>query len=289
MNDNPVLVGMLGIGIQGSRSPEIHQLEADAQGLRLIYRLFDLKAMNLTLDDDLGRLVDAAELLQFAGLNVTHPLKKKVISHVSELTRTAKLVGAVNTIVFSEGRRIGDNTDLTGFIEGFRRGLGEVSVNTVVQVGAGGVGGATATAMMMLGANQVKLYDIDQQRASDLAKRLSANFGTGRVEVINDVKEALSNADGLINATPVGMSGKPRMPIAPNVLHARLWVADVIYFPLETELLRTAREVGCKTVNGSGMVVLQAAAGFKSFTGLEADKERMLINFARSSETLDQH
>jgi shikimate dehydrogenase len=109
---------------------------------------------------------------------------------------------------------------------------------------------------------------------------LSSRFGAGRAIAGADLPGAMANADGLINTTPVGMAKLPGMPLPADLLSPRLWVAEIVYFPLETELLRTAKQLGCRTLSGGGMAVFQAVDAFRLFTGLEPDPERMLRHFA---------
>ena len=135
--------------------------------------------------------------------------------------------------------------------------------------------------MLTLGVRHVVLIDTDRKRARDLAEALCARFGGGRADTRNDPAEALAAADGLVNTTSVGMAKFPGMAFPPNLLSPRLWVAEIIYFPLETELLRMARECGCRTMSGAGMAVFQAVEAFRLFSGAEPDAQRMLAHFAQ--------
>lgn len=142
-----LLTGLVGQNILASRSPWLHEQEAQAQGLSLTYLLFDFAARGWT-KDELPRLLDAAQLIGFSGLNITHPFKQDVIPLLDELAPSAKKVGAVNTVHFVDGRRIGHNTDVTGFGESVRRGLPNANISRVVQFGAGGGGSATSHALL---------------------------------------------------------------------------------------------------------------------------------------------
>ena len=273
------LVGLIGAGIQASRSPALHEHEAAAQGLRYWYRLIDLDTPALgaaTLAD----LVTAAERMGFAGLNITHPMKQAVIPLLTDLSDDAHALGAVNTVVFRNGRRIGHNTDWWGFAESFRRGLAGAGIERVVQLGAGGAGAAVAHAALTLGATVLEIFDLDPRRAQRLADDLCSRFDAGRAVAGNDLAAAMALADGLIHATPTGMASHPGMPLPAALLRPAQWVAEIVYFPLETELLRTARELGCRTLDGGGMAVFQAAEAFRLFTGITPDEQRMLDDFA---------
>lgn len=273
-----VSLGLIGQDIQGSRTPEMQMREGEAQGLRLVYRLLDLTRLGLGLDA-LPDLLTGCERAGFDGLNITHPCKQAVIPHLHELSDDAKALGAVNTVLFREGRRIGHNTDWSGFYEPFKRKMSDVKLDRAVQIGAGGAGAAVAHANLMLGIRQLTIVDIDPARAESVARNLTAHFGEGRARAGTDVAAALAHADGLINATPIGMDAHPGMPLPAELLRPDLWVAEVIYFPLETELLKRARALGARTLDGGGMAVFQAVAAFRLFTGIEPDSDRMIAAF----------
>ncbi len=273
-----LLLGLIGAGIQASRAPALHEGEAAEQGLRCIYKLIDLEQLKLGTDA-LVDLLTAAERMGFAGLNITHPCKQAVIPLLTDLSSDARAIGAVNTVLLRDGKRIGNNTDWYGFAESFRQGLADVPLDHVVQLGAGGAGSAVAYAAAKLGVQRLDIIDIDENRARSLANQICAQFGAGRAVAGSDIEAAMKSADGLINTTPIGMVGHPGMPIAPALLRASLWVAEVIYFPLETELLRTARDKGCRVLDGGGMAVHQAVEAFRLFTGVPADAARMRRHF----------
>jgi quinate/shikimate dehydrogenase (NAD+) len=275
-----VLVGLLGQHLRASRSPYLHESEADAHGLRLIYKPFDTATPDLA-GVDAARLIDAAELLGFAGLNVTYPYKQRVVDLVTDVTGDARLAGSANTIVFRDGRRVAYNTDLHGFARALERNLAGVALDACVQVGAGGAGGATAVALLRRGTAHLCIYDLDAARAERLAERLRREFPRQRVEAVTDLVAAIAANRGVVNATPVGMASHPGSPVPLEALEPSHWVADIIYFPLETALLRHARTLGCRAINGADMVVFQAAKAFELFTGLAADEDRMLASFGR--------
>ncbi|MFF2429948.1 shikimate dehydrogenase [Streptomyces mirabilis] len=275
------LVGLIGSGIGPSLSPALHEREADRQGLRYLYRLIDIDVLGVG-PEAVGDLVRAAGDLGFDGLNITHPCKQLVIDHLDELAPQAAALGAVNTVVFEGGRAIGHNTDVTGFAASFARGLPDVPLERVVQLGAGGAGAAVAHAVLTLGAGHVTVVDAMPDRAADLAAGLNRHFGAGRVAAATPdaLGGLLARADGVVHATPTGMAAHPGLPFPAELLHPGLWVAEVVYRPLETELLRTARAVGCATLDGGGMAVFQAVDAFRLFTGREPDAVRMLADIS---------
>jgi quinate/shikimate dehydrogenase (NAD+) len=276
---SPYVVGLIGAGIQASRTPSMHEHEAAAHGLKCEYRLMDLETLHVGADA-LPDLVKEAEREGFAGLNITHPCKQSVLALLHELSDDARAIGAVNTIVLSDGQRTGHNTDWWGFAESFRDELHGVQMHRVVQLGAGGAGAAVAHAMLTLGARNVAIFDLDATRARNLAGALCARFGDGRATGSCGLTAAMASADGLIHATPTGMVKHPGLPLAAELLRPALWVAEIVYFPLETELLRVARRLGCRTMNGRGMAVFQAAEAFRLFTGITPDVARMKRHFA---------
>jgi shikimate dehydrogenase len=270
------LVGLIGAGIGTSMSPALHEREADRHGVRYLYQLIDLDAES----GEIGDLLVAARRFGFCGLNITHPSKQDVVQHLDELAPEAAELGAVNTVVFRDGRAVGHNTDRYGFATGLARALPDVPLRHVVQLGAGGAGLAVASALAGAGARRLSVADVDPRRAGLLARVIAAHHPV-IVEPITpeQVPARLAEADGLVNATPIGMEGHPGTPIDPEHLRADLWVADVIYRPLETALIRAARERGCRVADGGGMVIHQAAASFRLFTGLTADEDRMYDDF----------
>jgi shikimate dehydrogenase len=270
-----ILVGLIGAGIQGSKSPSLHTREAGHLGLRYFYRLFDTDEMTVPLPDILRH----AEELGFAGLNITHPYKRDVIPLLDEVRDEAALLGAVNTIVFRDGKRVGYNTDWYGFAENLRFGLPGARLETVTLLGAGGAGAAVAYALGRAGVSQLLIYDPDQDAAVDLIDRLLAELRQTTLQPVSRLPGALSVSNGVVNATPVGMEGHPGTPVRTDFIRPEMWVADIVYFPLETELLRDARAKGCRTLDGGGMVVFQAAKGFELFSGVRPDAERMLQHF----------
>ncbi|MEU4252945.1 shikimate dehydrogenase [Amycolatopsis sp. NPDC026612] len=267
------LIGLVGSGIGPSASPALHEREADELGLRYVYRLLDLDVLRRPVADVLA----AARLAGFDGLNITHPVKQAVVPHLDQLSPEAAALGAVNTVVFDRGRAIGHNTDATGFARSLTRGLPDVRMDDVVLLGAGGAGAAVAHALLSLGTGRLTVHDVDRHRSAQLVDALRRRFGDGRAET-GDLA-AVDRADGLVHATPTGMAAHPGSPVPTELLHPRLWVADIVYRPLETALLAAARARGCRVLGGGGMVVLQAGESFRLFTGADPDPARMLRHF----------
>ena len=274
----PCRVGLIGRGIQGSKSPAMHEAEAAAQGFELTYELLDLDQRGVG-NEALPEVLAEAQSRGFAGLNITYPCKQAVIPLLDELSEEAQAIGAVNTVQFRDGKRIGYNTDAAGFEESFRWGMPGAAFATVVQIGGGGAGAATAFAFIRLGTRHLTLIDVVEGRARALAEILKHRFTNCEIRVRGDLQQSLATADGVLNATPMGMTKHPGTAIPEHLLRSTLWVADIVYFPLETQLLRAARSIGCRTLDGGGMAVFQAARAFEIFTGRTADSERMRRQF----------
>lgn len=277
-----VLVGLIGRGIQLSRTPAMHEREAARFGLGYAYLLVDFDQLSLP-DDALPGVISAGAALGFQGFNVTHPFKQQVIPLLDALAPEAAAIGAVNTVVYEAGRTTGHNTDCWGFAESFRQGLSGAAMHHVVQFGAGGAGSAVAHALLQLGAESLSLIDTDPARAEALAAHLRKEWRSERIQAATDVAAALSAADGIVNTTPVGMAKYPGMAFPAELLQRRHWVAEIIYFPQETELLRRAQALGCRTLAGTGMAIGQAVRAFELFTGRKSDMAAMAGHFAAAA------
>jgi shikimate dehydrogenase len=274
------LVGLLGEGIRRSLTPPMHVKEAEHLGIDYEYRLLDL----LETGEDprsTPEIVSRARDGGFAALNITHPCKQRVIPVLDELSAEAGRLDAVNLVLFRDGRMIGHNTDWTGFKSALLAGLPGARLDSVVQVGVGGAGAATAYALLSAGVKHLVLIDQDPRRAQVVAHKYGAWFPGGSVSVVDDdrLRAALATADGVVNATPMGMAHHPGSAIDVSELDADAWVADIVYLPIETELLRTARAAGHRVLDGGRMAVGQAADSIRLITGLEPDADRMRTHF----------
>ncbi|MGW4948000.1 shikimate dehydrogenase [Actinoplanes sp. NPDC004185] len=285
----PCRYGLIGAGIGASLSPSLHETEGRHHGLDLSYELIDIAEPGTP--DDLGHLLTRAQADGFAGVNITHPFKQRVVGLLDELSPQARDISAVNTVVFRRGRRLGHNTDAYGFAESFRRGLPGAAVGRVVQLGAGGAGAACAFAQLSGGVEQLTVVDPDADQRGLLAEALSMRFEVERIAVAapDELPAVLATADGLVNASPVGMEASPGLPLPVALLRPGLWVADIIYLPVETRLLRAARAQGLRAIGGAAMCVFQAAAAFELFTGCTPDTGRMLAHLNRLLQGSGRH
>ncbi|MCB5294079.1 shikimate dehydrogenase [Arthrobacter sp. SO3] len=274
------LVGLIGDGVMPSLTPPMHEREGDVQGLRYLYRPIDLTELGLP-GQSVGELLTGAYRLGFNGLNITHPCKQLVLEHLDEVTADARRLGAVNTVIIRDGRFIGHNTDFSGFAAALATGLPGARLNRVVQLGAGGAGSAVAYALLTAGVRELDLVDPDPARCAARAAELAGFFPDQLVTARSpaELPQLMPLADGLVHCTPVGMAAHPGVPLDMSLVEARHWVADIVYRPIETELVRQARAKGCDVLDGGRMAVGQAADAFRIFTGLEADADRMRAHF----------
>jgi shikimate dehydrogenase len=275
-----LLLGLIGAGIQRSLSPALQEEEARHHGLRVHYQLIDLDAAGAGVEA-LPALLSAVRIMGFAGINVTYPCKQAVMPLLDALSEEARTIGAANTVVRDGSRLVGHNTDGSGWSWGFRRALPHANLSRVVLLGAGGAGSAIAYEVLRLGATKLLIVDPGASRASALAERMNSIHEAGRASAIGDIAAAMEAATGLIHATPTGMDKLPGLPLPASLLRPELWVSEIVYFPLETELLKAARRIGCATADGGHMNVGQALRGFKLFTGREPDAARMDAHFRR--------
>jgi shikimate dehydrogenase len=273
-----IRVGLIGAGIQRSLSPLLHETEAAHHGLRLHYQLIDVDHELLSAQT-LPQLIKNAKDQGFRGLNITFPFKQAVLPLLDSLSDEARAMGAVNTVLFDNGKASGHNTDAPGWSRAFEAALPQADLRSVTLLGAGGAGAAVAHAVLALGAQHLFICDREHERAVALADAVCKRFGHERASAEADIAQAVSLSTGLIHATPTGMDKLPGMPLPAAWLRPEMWVAEVVYFPLETALLKAARSAGCTTVDGGGMAVWQAVGAFELFTGITPNAARMEAQF----------
>ncbi len=285
----PYLVGLVGTGVGPSLTPALHMAEGRAQGLDYLYRAIDLNQIGVT-PTRIGEVLTWARALGFDALNVTHPCKQLVGAHLDEIDPVAAALGAVNTVVFTAGpdgeRAVGYNTDVTGFAEGFTEGLPGAATGNVVLIGAGGAGAAVGDALVRLGTEHLTVVDLDTDRATALTRELAGRYPTVRVDAssFDKLSILLPGSDGVVHATPTGMAEHPGIAFDPSLLHRHLWVADIVYRPLDTALLQAARAAGCRTLDGGHMAVHQATGAFQLITGITPDTARMSRHFRQMAD-----
>lgn len=268
-------VGLLGHGIGPSLSPAMHVREGTALGLDYHYEIVDLLDRP---DADLGWELDRVAAAGFAAVNVTHPFKRAVLDHVDEVSDAVRRIGAANLVLLGE-RRVAHNTDYAGFRAGLEEFLGADRSGPVLQVGAGGAGLATVCALLDLGFDDVVVHDRAETAALDLVARFATDAAALHTTG-GDLAAWLPRVAGVVHVTPTGMAAHPGTAFDVDVLAAGSWVAEVVYRPLETQLVRQARERGLRTLDGGAMAVGQAVESLRLITGLAPSTDRVRTHFA---------
>jgi shikimate dehydrogenase len=219
--------------------------------------------------EDFTAVIDGVHRAGFAGVNVTVPHKESAFAMAHSVDAAAKAAGAVNLLVFRDGKMEGRNTDSLGLAESLREEIGTLSGKTVVLLGAGGAARGAILALEMLGAKHIHLLNRDSHRAKTLASSLSAQV-KAPVEpgTLGDWNKVAGDAALVVNSTSAGMTGNPALDIDLGALPKAAAVCDIVYSPLETPLLKDAAARGHKTIDGLGMLMHQAAPSFEAFFGV---------------------
>lgn len=269
------LFGILGYPVEHSVSPGVHNAAFRHLELDMVYLPLPVKP------DDLGQAVAGMVALGFVGANVTIPHKEAIIPLLDELAVEARLIGAVNTLVFREGKVEGHNTDGAGFLAALEKEAGfapQGKVGTIL--GAGGAARAVAVALAQAGAREIYIANRTPARAVELATHVQRELGIpcrGLAIAPEDLRPVLRRSDLVVNASPVGMYPHVDDPplIPTGLLEPGCLACDLIYNPSETAFLRGAHRRGCRTLNGLGMLVYQGALSFELWTGRAAPVEVM--------------
>lgn len=262
------LLGLIGYPLKHSKSPHMHNTSFEALGLDYVYMAFEVE------DGHIKEALDALKILSAKGGNVTMPHKSKVVEHLDEISPDAKIIGSVNTIKIDENKKItGYNTDGRGLVKALQENGVDFKGKKIVMAGAGGAAKAVATQLAFDGAGELVLFNRTLCSAEAITDNINKNIPTckARAEVIDEAKlvEEIQDAAILINATSLGMKATIDEAIISSAdqLPKDIFVADIVYDPDETKLLRLAREAGCKHMNGLMMMIWQGAIAFKIWTG----------------------
>lgn len=261
----PVRLGLIGDNIARSRSPALHRIAGRLAGLDVTYDLF--------IPADLGMDFDAVFAMcrdrGLRGINVTYPYKEHAAALVRVEDAGTGRIGAVNTVIFAGDGPRGFNTDCSGFIAAYRQRLGDTPPGRVAMVGAGGVGRAVAFGLATLGASEIVLADRDRDRASALAAVLARHAVSARVA--DTVEQAVEDAGGIVNCTPVGMVGHPGSAVPATLLPGRRWAFEAVYTPVETRFKQDAEAAGLAVISGYELFFNQGVHAFELFTGRPPD------------------
>jgi shikimate dehydrogenase len=268
------LLGLIGSPVGHSGSPAMYNFSFQYHNLDYAYMAFDIK------EDQVPAALDAMRLFKMRGCNVTMPCKNEVAKHMDELSPAARIIGAVNTIVNEDGKLIGHITDGIGFVRNLKENGEEVKGKKLVVLGAGGAATAIQVQCALDGAKAISIFNPDDPflaRAHSTAEKLKKEVPECEVNVYclddqDKLKEEIASADILVNATLAGMKPHDDLTLITDksVFRSDLVVADVVYNPAETRLIKEAKEAGCKkAIGGSGMLLWQGAAAYQLYTGLE--------------------
>ena len=259
------LAAVIGSPIAHSRSPALHAHWLRRYGIRGFYIPIDVA------QDDLSEVIKAMPKMGFVGANVTIPHKETVLALADLVTDRAALIGAANTLIFrKDGKIHADNTDGYGFIENLRSGAPDWDPKSgpAAVFGAGGAARAVLASLIDVGVPEIRLSNRTRARAD----QLQSEFGA-KVKVFDWVQAGnmLEGARTVVNASSLGMVGKPEFRVPLDALSANAVVTDLVYTPLQTAFLSHAKDIGCTTVDGLGMLIYQAAPAFERWFGMRPD------------------
>ena len=268
------LLALIGSPVGHSGSPAMYNFSFRYHNLDYAYMAFDIK------EDQVPAALDAIRLFKMRGANVTMPCKNEVAKHMDELSRAARIIGAVNTIVNEDGKLVGHITDGIGFVRNLKEHGVDVKGKKMVVLGAGGAATALTVQCALDGAASIAIFNPDDpflDRAKGTAEKLAKEVPDCKVSVYclddqDKLREEIANADILANGTLAGMKPHEELTLIKDksMFRPDLVVADVVYNPAETRMVKEAKEAGCKlAIGGKGMLLWQGAAAYKLYTGLE--------------------
>lgn len=267
-------VGLIGHPVSHSFSPVMHNAAFEFLKMNYVYTAFDVKP------ESIREAVQGLSALGFKGVNVTVPHKESVIPFMDSLSDEAKIIGAVNTIKFSDEEIKGYNTDAYGFSAAIEKAFSiKLEGKKIFVIGAGGGAKAVATQSAIDGAKKITVTDISEGKAEQLTNNIRKNISSVQIEAVKtesrEMKNAVEDADIIINATPLGMKDKDPIPIDTNLIGKGQKLFDLIYNPKETKLMKEAQMKGCEVSNGLMMLLYQGMKSFEIWTGIRPPEEVM--------------
>lgn len=258
VNGKTKITGIFGHPVGHTLSPAMHNAAFRSLGLNMCYIAFDV------LPKDLPDAVKAVKSLNLLGVNITVPHKENVIPLLDDVNAEAKFMGAVNTVVNSEGKLTGYNTDGLGFMSSLAEAEISSDGKTILIIGGGGASRAISYYLSRGKATDLLLYDIDRSKVKKLADDLNIS-SDNKVSLLDDI-ENIGKPDIIINATPLGLNNEDPLPLDPGHLNSETVVYDLVY--KNTKFLREAKKKGAKTLDGSGMLLWQGVEAFRLWTGV---------------------
>jgi shikimate dehydrogenase len=261
---------VLGHPIGHTLSPVMHNASIRSLGLDAIYLAFDVRP------DRLLDVLPAMQAMGFGGVNLTIPLKEVAFRGLKQLDESARLLGAVNTVQFTDGGMIGHNTDGYGFLRALEESFGaSIAGAKVFVLGCGGAGRAVALMCAGQGVAEIMLAEVDDAKRNGVAAELNKLYPAVKVAHATDAVSACRGADFVVQATPVGMKQTDAPLLGPEAFRAGQCAFDLIYMYPETVFMKQAKLGGARTANGLGMLLHQGARAFSIWTGREPDVEAM--------------
>ena len=268
-----IRLGLVGDNIAMSQAPRLHRLAGQLAARAVSYDRLVPRELGKSFEE----VIDHCARSGYRGVNITYPYKQRVVSRVEIGDPLVQAMGAVNTVVFENGRVLGFNTDYSGFCAAYRGARGSALPGATCIVGAGGVGRAIAFGLVALGATDIRITDRDPVKAEALAKALHAicpqlrtrpgiGVGTG-----TDPVALTRGVEGVVNATPVGMVGHCGTPVPRAVIAGARWAFDAVYTPVDTVFVRNATAEGLTVITGYELFIGQGVDAWKIFTGLTVD------------------
>ena len=267
-----VRLGLIGDNIAASKAPRLHAAAGRMRGVEVAYDLLVPAEQGAGFDE----LFDRCAAGGYRGINVTYPYKERAAARVGIESPLVRAMGAVNTVVFGPDGPRGFNTDHTGFVTAWCAAFGAAArPGAVCQVGAGGAGKAVAFGLAALGAEAIRLLDLDRGRAERLAAALREARPETEATAATSLEDAARGARGIVNCSPVGMVGHEGTPIPRDLLPGAAWAFDAVYTPVDTRFLADAAAAGLETLSGYELFFAQGADGTEIFLGGPVDRSRL--------------
>lgn len=281
MSDRPDLkLGLIGDNIVRSRAPALHRLAGEQNGIAVQYD----RLIPKDLGEDFDTVFDNCAGHGYRGVNVTYPYKERAAAKVAIADPRVRAIGAVNTVLFEPDGPQGFNTDYTGFIAAYRAVRGDAPPGVACMLGTGGVGRAMAFALSALGAAELRLVDYNVAKAEALAADLRGTGTEATIMVSGDAADAAHGATGVLNATPVGMTGYPGTPLPAEAMQGAKWAFDAVYTPADTQFLTDAEAAGLVIISGYELFFYQGVHAWARFAGKAVDEERLRTDLAAFAE-----
>jgi shikimate dehydrogenase len=275
-------LGLIGDNISRSRSPLLHRLAGEQNGMVVTYDSLIPRDLGLEFDEVFANCASDS----YRGINVTYPYKERAAAKVDIYDPLVRAIGAVNTVIFEEDGPKGHNTDYSGFVAAYRRVRGDLLPGPTLMIGTGGVGRAVAFGLIALGASEIRLVDRDRAKAEALAEDLRKAAPGLPVTTDDTAEAAAEGASGIINCTPVGMVGYPGSPITSDAMAGAGWAFDAIYTPPDTRFLADAAAHGLTIVSGWELFFFQGVHAWRLFSGKDADTDLLRQTLMATGEAV---